>query len=226
MLGADTPLLLVALVAPGFLTIWVAREFAPGSPSNLDATTATVQALAIALGVTALELFFASALSAIVSDAPAWAGLTLTEAVSVDRWAAVREHTGRVALVASTEYLLHLSLFLALGRLFNPIGRLLIRDLANSNLTPADPVQVATGEAALRFGSGTAVARLILDGGRQYSGVVQSVSLQPRADGSRDLFLVQARELREGTWVPVGEGVESGLLVSTGRTAAIEFDYV
>ena len=223
----EFPLTLIFLIAPAFLTVWVSREFSRDPSGNqLDANTLAFQALAVAAVVLGLELFALAMASAVRDDWRIWAGLNVRQMFSVDPWVHVRNDPGSVIWVAAIEYLAHIFLFVGLG-LINPIGRVLGSRLRENDLHVEDPFIVGIEGARVALGADVTFALVRLVGGATYSGSVRVASFEPRADGSRDLFLQDVQHLdASAEWVPVGgnEGA-GGLLVSTRDIVAIELSY-
>lgn len=223
----EFPLTLVFLIAPAFLTVWVSREFSRDPSSNqLDANTLAFQALAIAAIVLGLEFVILATSSAFQDDWRVWGGLNARQMFSTDPWIHVRNNPGSVVWVAATEYLAHLLLFIALG-LANPMGRVLGSRLRENDLHVEDPFIVGIEGARVALGADVTFALVRLAGGTTYSGSVRVASFEPRADGSRDLFLQDVQRLTPGDkWVAVGDSEGAGgLLVSTRDIVAIELSY-
>lgn len=206
----------------------MSREFSPApSDKNLSSNTLVLQALAIAAVVLGLE-FLAIGLGSLYSgDWRIWGGLSAVQLFSDDAWSHVQQNPGGVIWVAAVEYFAHLLLCVVLGFL-NPIGRIVSNRLTNENLNPENPYIVAIEGAREALGADETVAIIRLLDGSTYTGSILSVSFEPRADGSRDLFLQNVQRLGEaGQWEPVstGDGA-SGLLLGSERILAIELSYV
>ena len=214
-----------ALVAPGLLTVYLARENAPSPDRDPSAETTVLSALTIALVVVSLEFVLLSVLSWAVDDHRLWGGLTIAELVSDDPWAAVQSRPQQVALIASIEYSAHLILLAATGW-FNPARSPLQRRAAAQSLRESNPVGDAVREAPTEFGADIVYASAVLRDGSTYSGTLQSVSFRPLADGSRELFLQSVERVADGQRERIGpEGGENGLLLNTRDVIAIELAY-
>lgn len=215
----------VVLVAPGLLTVSLAREVAPSEEGTPSAESTLLTALAIAIAVVATEFVVLSVASAIYAGLPAWGGLTLSEVVSDDPWSVVQENPGPVAVIASLEYLAHLALLAGLGWL-NPFSWLLSHQLARHNLREAYPYAAALMQQQ-EAGERTVVyASAMLRDGRAYSGTLQSASFRPLSDGSRELFLQSVERIVGDERQSVGsDDVTSGLLLNTRDVVALELAY-
>ncbi len=216
---------LVVLVAPGLLTVSLAREVAPSEEGEPSAESTLLTAMSIAIAVVAIEFVVLSVASGVHEGLRIWGGLTLRELVSDDPWAAVQAHAPQVALIASLEYVAHLCLLAALGwlNLFHP---LLSRQLARHNLRQAYPYAVALMQRREPGQSAVVYASAVLRDGRTYSGTLQSASFRPLSDGSRELFMQSVERIIGDERHPVGsDEVPSGLLLNTRDVVALELAY-
>ena len=214
-----------ALVAPGLLTVYLAREAAPSPDRDPSAETTILSALTIAVVVVSLEFVLLSVLSWAVDGHRLWGGLTIAELVSDDPWTAVQSRPQLVALTASLEYLAHLALLAAAGW-FNPARSLSRRRATAQGLRESHPVGDAVRGAPNEFGAEIVYASAVLRDGSTYSGTLQSVSFRPLTDGSRELFLQSVERLSDDQRERIGpENVENGLLLNTRDVVAIELAY-
>lgn len=214
-----------ALVAPGLLTVYLAREASPSPEGEPPAEATVLSALTIAIALIAVEFFVFSMISWANDGIRIWGGLTLPELVSDDPWSAVRERPGQAALIASGEYLAHLAALAAFGWV-NPLGMLVRRRIAQHDLREATPFLNAILEAKRHGKSIVVWASAVLRDGRTYSGTLQSVSFRPLGDGSRELFMQSVERIGDGEREPVGaEGTPSGLVLNTRDVIALELAY-
>ena len=214
-----------ALIAPGLLTVYLAREVSPSPERDPSAEATVLSAMTIAIVIVSLEFFLLSVLSWAFDSHRLWGGLTISELVSDDPWAAVQSRPEQVAPIASIEYLVHLAFLAATGWL-NPTRSLLKRRATAQGLRESHPVVDAVREAPDEFGTEIVYASAVLRDGRTYTGTLQSVSLRPLSDGSRELFLQSVERISEGQIEGIGlEGGENGLLLNTRDVVAIELAY-
>ena len=215
----------VVLVAPGLLTVSLAREAAPSEEGAPSAESTVLTALAIVIAVLAAEFVLLSLASALHEGLPLWGGLTLREVVSDDPWVVVQANPKSVAVIASLEYLGHLSLLALLGWL-NPFTSLLSRRLARHNLREAYPYAVALMQQRDSVETTVVYASAMLRDGRAYSGTLQSASFRPLSDGSRELFLQSVERIVGDERQAVGsDEVPSGLLLNIRDVVALELAY-
>ena len=218
-------LLFGALIAPGLLTVYLAREVSPSPERDPSADATVLSAMTIAIVIVAFEFLVLSVLSALSGSVQIWGGLTLSELVSDDPWAVVQNRPEQVALIASVEYLGHL-VVLALFGWVNPLRFLLKWRLRKQELRESHPVVDAVREASAEFGAGIVYASALLRDGPTYAGTLQSVSLRPLSDGSRELFLQSVERISDGQRESIGpSNVENGLLLNTRDVVAIELAY-
>ncbi len=214
-----------ALIAPGLLTVYLAREVSPSPERDPSAEATILSAMTIAIVVVALEFFALSVLSWAFDGHRLWGGLTISELVSDNPWAAVQSRPEQVAPIASLEYLVHLALLAAAGW-FNPPRALLKRRAAAQGIRESHPFVDAVREAPDEFGTEIVYASAVLRDGRTYTGTLQSVSFRPLNDGSRELFLQSVERISEGHAVSIGhESGDNGLLLNTRDVIALELAY-
>lgn len=214
-----------ALIAPGLLTVYLAREASPSPERDPSAEATVLSAMTIALVIVSLEFFALSVLSLAFDGHRLWGGLTIAELVSDDPWAAIQSRPEQVAPIASTEYLTHLA-FLAATGWFNPARSLLKRRAAAQGLRESHPFVDAVREAPAEFGTEIVYASAVLRDGQTYTGTLQSVSFRPLNDGSRELFLQSVERVVGGQRDALGpEGALSGLVLNTRDVVAIELAY-
>ena len=214
-----------ALVAPGLLTVYLAREVSPSPERDPSAEATILSATTIAIIIVSLEFVLLSILSSVADGHRLWGGLTLSELISDDPWAVVQSRPEQVALTASLEYAVHL-VFLAVTGWFNPSRSLLKRRLAAQGLREHHPFADAVREAPDALGAEIVYVSAVLRDGPTYTGTLQSVSLRPLSDGSREVFLQSVERISDGQRESIGrESVESGLLLNTRDVVAIELAY-
>ena len=224
-LALQLGLVFVALVAPGLLTVYLAREASPSEEGAPSAEATALIAMTIAIAIVAIEFVALAVVSAAHDAARVWGGLALHELVSEEPWAAVRERPSQVALIASAQYLGHLCLLASLGW-WNPISAVLNRRLASHGLGGAYPYAAALMHGREPDDRSVVYASVRLRDGREYSGTLQSASFRPLSDGSRELFLQSVERIEGNERQPVGAGgASNGLLLNTRDVVALELAY-
>ena len=214
-----------ALIAPGLLTVYLAREVSPSAEGEPPAEATILSAITIAIALVSVELVVLSTLSLWSDGHRLWAGLSLPELVSDDPWTAVQARPGQVAFAASIEYFAHLSLLASLGW-WNPVRGLLKRRLARNGLREASPYVEAVLHAREQDMPTVVYASAVLRDGRAYAGTLQTVSFRPLSDGSRELFLQSVERIAGDERQAVGsDEVPSGLLLNTRDVVALELAY-
>lgn len=214
-----------ALIAPGLLTVYLARQLSPSAERDPSADATILSAMTIAIVIASLEFLVLSVLSLAFDGHRLWGGLTISELVSDDPWSAVQSRPEQVVSITSVEYLVHLTLLAAAGW-FNPARLLLKRRAAAQGIRESHPFVDAVHEAPDEFGAEIVYASAVLRDGRTYTGTLQSVSLRPLSDGSRELFLQSVERVIGDQHEVVGrEGALSGLVLNTRDVVAVELAY-
>ena len=218
-------ILFAALIAPGLLTVYLAREVAPSDEREPPAEATLLSAITIAIALVSVEFVALSSLSLWNDAHRLWAGLSLPELVSSDPWAALQARPGLVAFTASIEYLAHLGVLAALGW-WNPIRGLLRQRLSRHGLREASPYVEAVLQAMEQDSPTVVYASARLRDGRTYAGTLQTISFRPLVDGSRELFLQSVEQIAGDERKAVGlDGMSNGLLLNTRDVVALELAY-
>ena len=218
-------IIFAALVAPGLLTVYLAREVAPSAEGEPPAEATLLSAITIAIALVSVEFVLLSTFSLLNEGHRFWAGLSLPELVSSDLWAAVQERPSQVAFTASIEYPAHLTVLAGLGW-WNPVRGLLRRRLDRHGLQEASPYVEAVLRSQEQDPPTVVYASAVLRDGQAYAGTLQTLSFRPLSDGSREIFLQSVERIVGDERQPIApEEVASGLLLNTRDVVALELAY-